>query len=56
MIDDIINGDSSFLSKEQLNDIKNIKLENDVIKSVMKVACLIFNEKVERKSIFFINI
>lgn len=49
MIDDIINIESNFISKEQLNDIKNIKIENDVIKSVAKIACLIFNEKVERK-------
>jgi hypothetical protein len=49
MIDDIINGDSPFLSKEQLNDLKNIKIENDIIRSVAKTACIIFNEKVERK-------
>ncbi len=50
MIDDILNGESIFLSKEQLNDIKNIKIENDIIKSVTKTACIILNEKIERKS------
>jgi hypothetical protein len=50
VIDDILNSDANFLSKEQLNDIKNIKLESDLIRSVMKVACLILNEKTERKS------
>lgn len=49
MIDDILNGDANFLSKEQLNDIKNIKIESEVVKSVSKVACLILNEKPERR-------
>ena len=54
MIDDILNSQSSFLSKEQLNDVKNIKLETDLVKVVMKSLCLILNEKVERRSkIFF---
>lgn len=55
MLDDILNNDSVFLSKEQLNDIKNIKIENDVIKSAAKIACLILNEKVEKKSKFYCN-
>jgi len=49
MIDDILNMQTSFLSKEQLNDVKNIKLETDLVKVVMKSLCLILNEKVERK-------
>ena len=49
MIDDMLNGDNNFLSKEQLNDIKNIKIETEVVKSVSKVACLILGEKAERK-------
>lgn len=49
MLDDILNSDSLFLSKEQLNDIKNIKIETDVIKTVAKVACIILNEKPKRK-------
>ena len=51
MIDDIINGENLFLSKEQINDIKNIKIENDVIRTVSKLACLILNEKPNRKCI-----
>lgn len=50
MVDDILNVQNSFLSKEQLNDIKNIKLETDLVKVVMKSLCLILNEKVDRKS------
>jgi hypothetical protein len=50
LIDDILNGDSFFLSKEQINDIKNIKIENEIIKSIAKVACLILNETPQRKS------
>jgi hypothetical protein len=50
MLDDVLNGEVMFLSKEQLNDLKNIKLENDVVKAVAKVACIILNEKAERKS------
>lgn len=53
MIDDILNNQSSFLSKEQLNDVKNIKLETDLVKVVMKSLCLILNEKVEKKGILF---
>lgn len=51
MIDDILNGgdNTMFLSKEQLNDIKNIKIESEIVKSVSKVICLILNEKVEKK-------
>lgn len=50
MLDDILNSDVPFISKEQLMDIRNIKIENEAIKSVMKVACLLLNEKSERKS------
>ena len=50
MIDDILNSEYPPLSKEQLNDIKHIKLESDVVRAVSKVACLILNEKPERKS------
>lgn len=53
MIDDILNIQHSFLSKEQLNDIKNIKLETELIKVLMKSVCLMLNEKVERKSNLF---
>lgn len=49
MINDIINGESMFLSKEQLNDIKNIKIETETIKTIAKVACMILNEKPNRK-------
>lgn len=49
MVDDILNVQTNFLSKEQLNDVKNIKLETDLVKVVMKSLCLILNEKVERK-------
>jgi hypothetical protein len=49
MIDDILNGESFFLSKEQLNDIRNIKIQTDTVRSVAKIACLILGEKVERK-------
>jgi len=50
MIDDILNIQSNFLSKEQLNDVKNIKVETDIIKVVMKSLCTILNEKAEKKS------
>lgn len=50
MIDDILNGDSFFMSKEQINDIKNIKIENEVIKTTTKIACLIFNEKPQKRT------
>jgi hypothetical protein len=52
MLDDILNGDSLFLSKEQLNDIKNIKIETDYIRSILKTACIILNEKVEKRGKF----
>jgi hypothetical protein len=55
MIDDVLNSDSQFLSKEQLNDIKNIKIETDYIRSILKTACIILNEKVEKKSKKFKN-
>ena len=48
MVDDILNGDY-FLSKEQLNDIKNIKKENPVFIAVAKVIVGILNEKVNKK-------
>lgn len=60
MLDDILNlenckegskDSSNFLSKEQLNDIKNIKIETDVIKSVAKVICIILGEKPDRKTL-----
>jgi len=53
MIDDILNGDSFFMSKEQINDLKNIKIENDVIKTTAKIACLILNETPQRRSKLF---
>jgi hypothetical protein len=52
MIDDILNGDSFFMSKEQINDLKNIKIENEVIKTTAKIACLILNETPQRRSKF----
>lgn len=50
MLEDIIKSDSLFLSKEHLNDIKNIKIETEVVKSISKVACIILSEKPERKA------
>ena len=50
MVDDILNGDSLFLSKEQINDIKNIKIENEYVKVISKVVMTILNEKIGKKS------
>jgi hypothetical protein len=55
MLDDILNMQINFLSKEQLNDVKNIKLETDLVKVVMKSLCQILNEKCERKGINFLK-
>ncbi len=49
MIDDLLNGENLFLSKEQINDIKNIKIENETFRTVAKIACTILNEKPNRK-------
>lgn len=58
MLDDILNSECNelgtnfipFLSKEQLNDIKNIKIESDLIRSVSKAFCIICDEKPDRRS------
>ena len=62
MLDDILNSELKakeeginfvpFLSKEQLNDIKNIKIKSDLVESVSKVLCVLLNEKPERKMTF----
>ena len=38
----------SFLSKEDINDIKNYKGSNELINSICKIFCAIFNLKVEK--------
>lgn len=48
MIDEILNSDA-FFSKEQMNDIKNIKLENDVVNRVSKIILNLLAEKTEKK-------
>ena len=59
MLDDILNSDIKaedeginyvpFLSKEQLNDIKTLKIESDIVNSITKVLCILLGEKTERK-------
>ena len=59
MLDDILNSELKakeeginfvpFLSKEQLNDIKNLKIKSDLVESISKVLCTLLNEKPERK-------
>ena len=59
MLDDILNSECNcneqgtnfvpFLSKEQLSDIKNLKIENDIVNSITKVLCVLLNVKPERK-------
>ena len=59
MLDDILNStiDSSqfgtnfvpFLTKEHMNDIRNIKTNNQLINKICKIFCVLFNIKVEKK-------
>ena len=59
MLDDILNSDLRaedeginyvpFLSKEQLNDIKNLKIETEIVISITKVLCILLQQKTERK-------
>ena len=57
MLDDILNSQCSelgmtfipFLSKEQLNDLKKIKLNTELVNVIAKVFCLICDQKPERK-------
>ena len=59
MLDDILNSEVRaeeeginyvpFLSKEQLNDIKTLKIESDIVNSITKVLCILLGEKTERK-------
>ena len=58
MLEDIINPTinykesnyniTSFLSKEDINDIKNYKGSNELINSICKIFCSVFNIKVEK--------
>ncbi|MCQ2815722.1 MAG: hypothetical protein MJ252_00510 [archaeon] len=58
MLDDILNSECSvkenginyvpFISKEQLNDLKSLKLENDTINIICKILCCILGIKVQR--------
>ena len=57
MLEDIINPTinyketgyiTSFLSKENINDIKNYKGNNELIDSICKIFCLLLNIKVEK--------
>jgi len=57
MLEDIINStnnfqksksDISFLTKDNVNDIKNYKGNNELINSICKIFCCIFNIKVEK--------
>ena len=58
MLDDILNSiiDPNqfgtnyvpFLSKEHLNEIKNLKSENQYINTICKIFCILFNIKVEK--------
>ena len=60
MLDDILHSESNaseqgtnfcpFMTKEQLNDIKKLKIENEYTQSISKVACVILGEKPERKA------
>ena len=60
MLDDILNStvDANqfgtnyvpFLSKEHLNEIRNLKSENKYINNICKIFCILFNIKVEKKA------
>ena len=60
MLDDILNSTLDvnqygtnfipFLSKEHVNEIKNIKSNNQYINIVCKIFCILFNLKVEKKA------
>ena len=60
MLDDILNSTIDvkqygtnfvqFLSKEQLNEIRNLKIDNQYINTVCKIFCILFNLKVEKKA------
>ena len=59
MLDDILNStlDSNqhgtnfvpFLTKEHMNEIRNLKSNNELINKVCKIFCVLFNIKVEKK-------
>ena len=59
MLDDILNSESSisekgnnyitFMTKEHLNDLKCLKIDNELTNTICKVACIILKQKVERK-------
>lgn len=48
MIDEIVNNEF-FFSKEQINDIKNIKVENPLVIKISRIILNLLNEKVEKK-------
>ena len=60
MLDDILNSTvdanqfgtnyAPFLTKEHLNEIRNLKSENQYINNICKIFCLLFNIKVEKKA------
>ena len=60
MLDDILNSTLDpnnygtnyipFLSKEHLNEIRNIKSDNKYINIICKIFCILFNIKVEKKA------
>ena len=59
MLDDILNNDldihedgfqfTPFLTKEQITDLKKIKLKSDSINVIAKIACILLNIKPQRK-------
>ena len=57
MLDDILNSSCNelgmtfipFLSKEQLNDLKKIKINNNLVNTIAKVFCIMCDVKPERK-------
>ena len=49
MLDDMLDPKHDILSYEHINDIKNIKLQNEKIISICKAACVVLNEKVDKK-------
>ena len=68
LLEDIINFNSnkgtkynlgSFFTKENINDIKNYKGNNELINSICKIFCCLFNIRVEKsfdKDYFLINL
>lgn len=48
MIDEFVNSEY-FFSKEQISDIKNIKLETPIITKIAKIIITMIDEKVEKK-------